>query len=165
MTSLDAARRMIEAGVIEVRPDGTVWKLRNMNATPLDAPRRMETRSSNGYLSVKVCLEGRQYAMTAHRLAWTVLRRSIPAGMEINHKDGVKTNNHPDNLEVVTGSENNLHAYRTLGRKLPKSIPKPVLAQVAPRAKELRAAGLSFSEIGRRLGVAQTTVFRAVNLP
>lgn len=36
--------------------------------------------------------------------------------MQVNHKDGVRNNNHLENLEYVSCSGNHLHAYRTLGR-------------------------------------------------
>ncbi len=45
------------------------------------------------------------------------------AGLEVNHKDGNRSNNHISNLELVTRSENQLHSYRVLGRK-PSGVAK-----------------------------------------
>lgn len=37
----------------------------------------------------------------------------------VNHKDGNRMNNHVDNLEWCTCSENELHSYRVLGKVNP----------------------------------------------
>jgi len=48
-----------------------------------------------------------------HRMIWESVHGPIPERMEINHINGVKTDNRIENLELVTSSENKLHAYRT----------------------------------------------------
>ena len=51
-----------------------------------------------------------------HRLCAHQFVGECPAGMEVNHKDGDKMNNHYSNLEYVTHSENIKHSFDKLGR-------------------------------------------------
>jgi len=48
-----------------------------------------------------------------HRLVWETFNGKIPIELEINHIDGNKLNNNLSNLELVTSSENKLHAFNT----------------------------------------------------
>jgi len=42
---------------------------------------------------------------------------SAPDSYQVNHKNGDRTDNHVENLEWVTCSENAKHSFRVLGRK------------------------------------------------
>jgi hypothetical protein len=55
----------------------------------------------------------------AHRLVWESVNGPIPDGMQINHRNGIKTDNRLENLELATASENTQHAYDTglIGRR------------------------------------------------
>jgi hypothetical protein len=66
-----------------------------------------------GYL--KVCLsEGdRRQWVYVHRLVCETFIDNPLCKPEVNHKDGCKMNNSKDNLEWVTRSENNKHAFNT----------------------------------------------------
>lgn len=67
------------------------------------------TLAPSGYLKIGnyICSSG-----TVHQLVYEAVSGSlVPKGLCINHKDGVKTNNDCDNLEVVTNRENTIHAY------------------------------------------------------
>ena len=47
-----------------------------------------------------------------HRLVAEAFIGERPENLDVNHKDGNKTNNHADNLEYITRSENLKHAFR-----------------------------------------------------
>ena len=68
-------------------------------------------KSKSGYYIVSFCVDGVKSNQTVHRL---VARAFIPNESnkpQVNHKDGNKHNNHLDNLEWVTVSENSLHYF------------------------------------------------------
>lgn len=72
---------------------------------------RKPNNHSCGYLQVVLSKGNKVYAEYVHRL---VAKAFIvnPLNKDcVNHKDGDKKNNHVDNLEWVTYSENNKHAY------------------------------------------------------
>lgn len=71
------------------------------------------TSSSHGYATIRADNKN----LLIHRL---VAERWIPnpdGKRTVNHKDGDKLNNHVSNLEWLTDSENNKHAFDSLGRE------------------------------------------------
>ena len=67
----------------------------------------------NGYKRIHVSHEGKSYKFLVHRLvaaAFIPNPDNLPC---VNHKDGNKQNNSVSNLEWVTYSENQKHAYET----------------------------------------------------
>ena len=87
--------------------DGTVWSKRSKKfiATRLDR---------YGYPRVSLYEGTKLHTATIHRLlALAFIHNDDPEiKVEVNHKDGVKENNSLDNLEWVTPSENQIHAFK-----------------------------------------------------
>lgn len=71
------------------------------------------TPNKAGYLGVCLCNEGTKETKPVHRLVLEAFVPNPENKPEVNHKDGNKANNHFSNLEPVTRSENELHAYKT----------------------------------------------------
>lgn len=71
-----------------------------------------QSKSRKGYMMVSLVNDKKKFHASAHRL---VALAFIPNPLnlpQVNHKDGDKSNNHVDNLEWVTGSENVKHAFK-----------------------------------------------------
>lgn len=67
----------------------------------------------NGYKCVHLCINGESYPKYVHRLVAEAFIPREDETLVINHIDGNKANNSVNNLEWVTYSENNQHAYDT----------------------------------------------------
>lgn len=84
-----------------------------------------------GYPSVSLlCQDGRRRTTFIHRLLAEVFLGGIPYGLEVNHKDGNKQNNHIANLELISHQENIRHSAYTLNNE--SAIPKSAVISEDP---------------------------------
>ena len=99
----------------EVHEDGTVISLGRLGARGYVVKDRklIPRENSNGYLRVSMNLTGKQKEYFVHRLVAAHFVENPNNFPVVNHKDGNKHNNHYSNLEWVTSSENNKHAFAT----------------------------------------------------
>lgn len=113
--------QLLESGEWTIDLEGRIWrhsirtgrKSGGFTLSPLETPRRCEKRLTTGYLQVRMMFDGKRITALAHRLVWRHFHGEIPAGLCINHKNGVKDDNRPENLELATYSQNMSHAHRT----------------------------------------------------
>lgn len=81
------------------------------------------SKNTWGYLGVILYKNGNSKRYQIHRLVASAFIPNLENKEEVNHKDGNKLNNHVDNLEWVTRSENMKHAYAN-GLEQPPNIGK-----------------------------------------
>ena len=85
-----------------------VDELGNVYSKKSGTIKQMKTQiSKTGYVRVKLFVEkGISRILFVHRLVYVTYINDIPQGMQIDHVNGIKTDNRLSNLELVTPSEN-----------------------------------------------------------
>jgi hypothetical protein len=92
-----------------------------------------------------------------HRLIASVFIGKPQGDVEVNHKDGNRANNAVDNLEWVTHSDNQKHAYR-IGIRKPTS--KVTQAQKSEIVSLRNAGNRSLKDIAAMFGISFQSVSR-----
>lgn len=96
--------KLVEDGYLTVKRNGTVYNTKTN--------RFIGSKTNKGYVAIGVKdSNGKVRHILVHRLVWLIFNGSIPKAIEVNHIDGIKSNNKLSNLELVTGSGNAKHAY------------------------------------------------------
>lgn len=85
-------------------------------------PHQQYGKHKNEYLVVNLYKNNKGKNMFVHRLVAEAFLDNFVKGLEVNHIDGNKQNNVVGNLEMVTRSQNQKHAYEVLGRKRNKAL-------------------------------------------
>lgn len=116
MNSEDRLLSYVEAGVLRVDLDGSIWRCkvrhvgRGWSRWDDREPTRAESGPQTGTLVKVTAGHGLRYQTTASRLVWRVHRGPIPHGMNVYHRDFDHSNNNPDNL-YLAGSGTGSRAY------------------------------------------------------
>ena len=74
--------------------------------------------TTKDYYHINLYKNGKQEQKLLHRIVAKVFVSNPNNKPEVNHKNGIKTDNRSENLEWVTRSENQIHAYKT-GLQIP----------------------------------------------
>jgi transcriptional regulator with XRE-family HTH domain len=113
------------------------------NYTPKNLKPAMGT---DGYPFVALCKDGIRRQFTLHELVTDAFLGKRPKGLEVNHKDGNKTNPRLENLEYVTKSENTQHSLYVLlkGKKITPEIARTI---------RLSKGSCSRAELAARFGI------------
>lgn len=95
-----------------------------------------------------------------HRLvAITYFGDPIAPRTSVNHKDGVRNNNHISNLEWCSQAENTQHAWKTgLCKSLRKIHPSDV-----PKIRAYNEAGETVTQLSERYKVGRSTIQRVLS--
>jgi hypothetical protein len=72
----------------------------------------------HGHHRIELCNHGRPTRCYAHRLVVQEFIGPIPEGMQCDHIDHNRINNHVENLRIVTPSENNRNLTQYRGRRV-----------------------------------------------
>lgn len=159
------------AGEIEIDQEGRVWRLASRFGnrwtsktwTRFHQARRAENDTGQ-YLQVRVMWDNRRMHALAHRLVFRHFHGPIPVGMTVNHKNGKKKDNRPENLELATYSEQAMHAVRVLRRgraadqKGEKNHAHTLSDREVVEIRRRRATGERLAAIAEDYGVAFQTI-------
>jgi hypothetical protein len=109
-------------------------------------------KDGSGYPIVCLYKNGRGYWFLVHRLVAEAFLGFPEDMLEVNHKNGVKTDNRVENLEWLTRSDNHKHAIKT-GLRKTKLSENQVLEIL-----DMLDAGVPQTEIAEIFNIAQSTV-------
>lgn len=88
---------------------GRIKRISTRTGQPQNRIRKQEI-NKYGYAQIILCKNAIRKNFLVHRLVMSTFFGS--SNLWVNHKNGIKTDNRPENLEYVTPEENEAHAVR-----------------------------------------------------
>lgn len=145
-----------------VRSLDMLKRIRNGGMQPKPGRLISVVYGSHGYPTVSLSMDGKVYrAKLIHRLVAEVFVPNPEAKPNVNHKNGVRTDSHFENLEWVTQKENCIHAARILGTCRPprfEGSKHPSAKLTEHDVIQIRSMTGSSRVVGDLFGVSKHTI-------
>jgi len=144
-------------GEYAVTSFGRVWSYKNGLGSLGSNGGFLKPLPRGGYFRVALLKNRKSRRFSIHRLVATAFISNLCNKNEVNHKDGIKTNNTVKNLEWVTSSENSIHAVKT-GLHPQIHRRKLSLDEASEICEAYQTGIFSQREIGRHLNVSHNII-------
>ena len=148
----------IENKLYEIRDDGTIWSCLHKNGSGFGNLRRFDRRNKNGYQVVRY----KDISLQVHRIIYAKFKGPLKKELQINHINGIKYDNRPVNLELVTDSGNQLHSYRVL-KNPPVVGNKKIDKNIAEQIREDHKKGESYNKLKIKYKLSKSSIGYIVN--
>ena|SRR3990167_3830110 len=108
----------------------------------------------NGYARITLSKLAKSKRYSVHRLVAIAFIPNPENKPAVNHINGIKTDNRIENLGWVTNSENEMHSFRVLGKKIihsEEARKKMSIAQIGRKFSDEAKKKMSLAKIGKRM--------------
>ena len=120
---------------------------------------------SRGRLGCLLFRNGKRTHALVSRLVAEAFLGSIPKTMHVHHVDGDVTNNHVDNLQIVSPSKHAYIAYQ-LGQRSARGVNNGRSKLTPELVRAIRtdvADGATQASVAKRLGLHQSTISKVIS--
>lgn len=145
----------------EIYPDYLVSTLGNVDSLKRGKRHRLSLHvQNNGYLKVGLSIDNQSKYFGVHRLVAMAFIPNPEGKPEVNHINGIKTDNRVENLEWATAVENQRHAYITGLQVVRQNEDAPSAKFTNEQVRYIRdnPDKLTARQIAKMFGVYHTTI-------
>ena len=158
-----AIKDRLDSGKWIVDPDaGIVLSTITRGGKPGMVPRKIGCQAkhpAHNYMVAGMVVSGKRVQIRLHRVIWIACRGDIPEGLEVDHINGIRTDNRIANLRLVTAVGNKANSIR-LGMDAfgERNGQAKLQATEVSAIRAMLGTGLTQDAIGAQFHVSRQTV-------
>lgn len=152
--------KLIKKGRLKVYKSGKVQNLLTGNfigVKPL--------AKAGGYHRVSWSMDGPKQSIYLHRLVWIAFRGLIAVGIQVNHKDGNRSNNRLSNLNLKTNAGNTKDGYKRNGNPLRSGVNHTLAKLTENQVRFIRRNGnkVTNDNLARKFNVSKKAINNVIH--